>query len=84
VTDPSAPQAPPTCYRHPDRVTYVSCTRCNRPICPECMNSAAVGHQCEDCVRQGAKTVREPKTAFGGRQEKYTPVVTYTLIAINV
>ena len=48
------------------------------------MNSAAVGHQCEDCVRQGAKTVREPKATFGGRQAKYTPVVTYTLIAINV
>lgn len=81
---PSAPQAIPTCYRHPDRATYVRCTRCNRPICPECMRSAAVGHQCDDCVHQGAKSVRQPTTAFGARQGKSAPFVTYTLIAINV
>jgi membrane associated rhomboid family serine protease len=78
------PQAAPTCYRHPDRATYVRCTRCNRPICPECMRDAAVGHQCEECVREGAKTVRQPRTVFGGRDKKTTPVVTYALIAINV
>src|SRR4029078_3108519 len=85
VNYPAAPQAAPTCYRHPDRATYVSCTRCHRPICPECMHSAAVGHQCEECVREGAKTVRQPQTVFGGaQQKKATPVITYTLIAINV
>jgi membrane associated rhomboid family serine protease len=47
------------------------------------MRSAAVGHQCEECVREGAKTVREPRTVFGGRQKKTTPVITYTLIVIN-
>lgn len=73
------PQAP-TCYRHPDRQTYVQCTRCQRPICPECMNAAAVGHQCPDCVQAGAATVRQAKTRW-----VYPPtVVTYTLIAINV
>ncbi|HKH51027.1 MAG TPA: rhomboid family intramembrane serine protease [Mycobacterium sp.] len=81
---PSTPQATPTCYRHPDRATYVRCTRCNRPICPECMREAAVGHQCEECVREGAKTVRQPQTVFGGLQKPATPVVTYTLIAMNV
>ena len=48
------------------------------------MRDAAVGHQCEECVRAGAKTVRQPRTAFGGRQVQTTPVVTYTLIAINM
>jgi membrane associated rhomboid family serine protease len=48
------------------------------------MRSAAVGHQCDDCVRQGAKTVRQPKTAFGGREYGAKPVITYGLIAINV
>jgi membrane associated rhomboid family serine protease len=81
---PGAPQAAPTCYRHPDRATYVRCTRCNRYICPQCMNDAAVGHQCAECVGAGAKTVREPRTAFGGRQYGATPVVTYTLIVVNV
>ena len=48
------------------------------------MRIAAVGHQCEECVREGAKTVRQPHTAAGARQGKTTPVITYTLIAINV
>jgi membrane associated rhomboid family serine protease len=47
------------------------------------MRSAAVGHQCVDCVNEGARGVKQPKTAFGGRRPN-TPVVTYALIAINV
>jgi membrane associated rhomboid family serine protease len=84
VSYPGPPQTTPTCYRHPDRATYIRCTRCNRPICPECMHDAAVGHQCDDCVREGAKTVRQPKTTFGGREYGAKPVITYALIAINV
>jgi hypothetical protein len=48
------------------------------------MRDAAVGHQCVECVEAGAKTIREPRTQFGGRQPSATPVVTYSLIAINV
>jgi len=48
------------------------------------MRDAAVGHQYVDCVRAGARTVRQPTTRFGGRQRSATPVVTYALIAINV
>jgi membrane associated rhomboid family serine protease len=84
VSNPSTPQAAPTCYRHPDRATYVRCTRCNRSICPECMRDAAVGHQCTECVGEGANTVRQPRTVFGGREYGAKPVITYTLIAINV
>src|SRR3569833_781544 len=82
---PQAPQAPqvPTCYRHPGRETYVSCTRCERPICPDCMRDAAVGHQCPECVREGNRTVREACLVFGGRVAA-RPVVTYVLIAINI
>jgi membrane associated rhomboid family serine protease len=46
------------------------------------MRSAAVGHQCEDCVREGSKSVRPPQTQ--GARLGTTPVITYTLIAINV
>jgi membrane associated rhomboid family serine protease len=84
---PSAPEpstAAPTCYRHPGRPTYVRCTRCERPICSDCMRSAAVGHQCVECVRAGAQTVRQPRTQFGGLERSATPVLTYGLIAINV
>ena len=48
------------------------------------MRDAAVGHQCAECVGEGAKTVRQPRTAFGGRQYGAKPVVTYTLIVVNV
>lgn len=85
---PSAPGTPPqtpTCYRHPDRPTYVRCTRCNRFICPDCMHSAAVGHQCVDCVGAAARTVRPVRTQFGARpQRSAVPVVTYVLIGINL
>ncbi|OBJ52781.1 rhomboid family intramembrane serine protease [Mycobacterium sp. 1423905.2] len=48
------------------------------------MRSAAVGHQCVECVQAGSRTIRQPRTRFGGRQRSATPVVTYVLIAINV
>ncbi|HEX3548520.1 MAG TPA: rhomboid family intramembrane serine protease [Mycobacterium sp.] len=81
---PSTPAQTPTCYRHPDRATHVRCTRCNRYICPECMRDAAVGHQCAECVQAGARTVRPQQSHFGGQQRSNKPVVTYTLIALNV
>lgn len=74
----------PSCYRHPDRTTYVQCARCRRYICPECMRDAAVGHQCAECVSAGAKSVPQPRVRSGGRWGSNTPVVTFVLIAINV
>ncbi len=48
------------------------------------MRTAAVGQHCVECVRSGARSVRQPRTQFGGRERSGTPVVTYALIAINV
>jgi membrane associated rhomboid family serine protease len=48
------------------------------------MRDAAVGHQCVDCVSEGARTTRQPRTRFGGAQRGPAPVVTYVLIAVNV
>jgi membrane associated rhomboid family serine protease len=81
VTDPSAVEAPPTCYRHPARATYVSCQRCGRPICPQCQTQAAVGVHCPECVREG-------RAAGGGLARALRPrgsgFVTYTLMALIV
>ena len=73
----------PTCYRHPGRETYVSCVRCGRHACPDCMRSASVGQQCVDCVSAGAGSTRQARTVFGGRPAAGA-VVTWTLVAINV
>ena len=77
------PPQVPACYRHPGRETYVSCVRCGRYACPDCMRSAAVGQQCVDCVGQGARATRQVRTVFGGRPVAGA-VVTWTLVAINV
>jgi membrane associated rhomboid family serine protease len=72
-----------TCYRHPKVESHIRCTRCERYICPDCMREAAVGHQCVECVREGARSVRQARTAFGGRITT-APIVTYMLIGLNV
>ncbi|GGW20738.1 rhomboid family intramembrane serine protease [Streptomyces capoamus] len=79
----------PVCYRHPDRETGVRCTRCERPICPECMVSASVGFQCPDCVRGGSGTghapqVSRPRTLAGGTVTADPRLLTKVLIGINL
>ena len=74
----------PRCYRHPERETWVSCTRCERPICPECLRPAAVGFQCPECVAQGNATVRRPTTPYGGRISARAGVVSAVLGVLNV
>ena len=74
-------EAAPVCYRHTNREAHIRCQRCERPICPDCMKSAAVGFQCPECVREGQRSVRQgrPLTLGAG-----APVVTYALITINL
>ncbi|MET7450493.1 rhomboid family intramembrane serine protease [Streptomyces sp. NPDC005574] len=97
---PGSPQGPedhsaqpaqnaPGCYRHPDRATGIRCTRCDRPICPECMVSASVGFQCPDCVRGAsgtgpAPTAARPRTIAGGTVTADPRLVTKILLGINV
>ncbi|MGY0485536.1 rhomboid family intramembrane serine protease [Streptomyces sp. WG-D5] len=90
---PGSPQEPqdaqglPGCYRHPDRPTGISCTRCERPICPECMVSASVGFQCPECVRSGSGTghapdANRPRTLAGGTIVSDPRLVTKVLLGI--
>jgi membrane associated rhomboid family serine protease len=92
---PGSPQEPkdaeglPGCYRHPDRPTGISCTRCERPICPECMVSASVGFQCPECVRSGSGTghapsANQPRTMAGGTITSDPRLVTKVLLGLCV
>jgi membrane associated rhomboid family serine protease len=74
----------PRCYRHPQRETWVSCTRCERPICPECLRPAAVGFQCPQCVAAGNATVRRPTSPYGGRLAERPGLVSIVLGLLNV
>jgi membrane associated rhomboid family serine protease len=76
--------AAPRCFRHPDRETWVSCTRCERPICPDCLRPAAVGFQCPDCVAAGAASTRAPRTRYGGAVVGRVGLVTGVIAALNV
>ena len=65
-----------SCFRHPDTWAGVLCQRCNRPICTQCMITAAVGFQCPECVREASKRTRQWSTASPIR-------MTQALAAVN-
>ena len=53
---------PPTteyCYRHPAVATGIRCTRCERPICTDCMVQAPVGYHCPTCVSEARREFRK-------------------------
>jgi membrane associated rhomboid family serine protease len=66
-----------TCYRHPDRVTGLSCSECGRPICTECMTMAPVGIRCPE--HAGGQRVVDRSRVFD-----VVGPVTRTLIGINI
>jgi len=68
-----------TCYRHPDRETKVSCSNCERPICPDCMTSTPVGMRCPECARQRTR-VHNPT----GAATRSDAPATYAIIGLCV
>jgi membrane associated rhomboid family serine protease len=77
----------PTCYRHPDRETGLSCSECGRPICTECMTMAPVGIRCPDHAGGAAKRkLPGPRPVVRAQQRMGATLapVTKTLIGINV
>jgi membrane associated rhomboid family serine protease len=74
----------PTCYRHPDRETGLSCSECGRPICTDCATFAPVGLRCPE---HSGKPVGVARVAAPVRRLAIDPsaaVVTKTLIGLNV
>jgi membrane associated rhomboid family serine protease len=79
------------CYRHPDRQSFIICQRCGRTVCSECQTQAAVGVHCPECVREAREsaprtTGRATRTRIkrSMRSSSGVPVVTYSLIALNI
>src|SRR5947208_11997501 len=73
-----------TCYRHPDRVTGLSCSECGRPICTECMTMAPVGIRCPE---HSGKPQGVQRVTHGVRRASFEGVgarVTRALIGLNV
>lgn len=70
------------CYRHPGRETNLSCVRCERPICPDCLRPAAVGYQCPECAT--TSKARAPTLPYGGRIAEHVGLVTLVIGALNV
>ncbi|KAF2778900.1 MULTISPECIES: rhomboid family intramembrane serine protease [Streptomyces] len=88
---PPEAQSLPGCYRHPDRETGIRCTRCERPICTDCMVNASVGFHCPDCAAGRtpgatgpAPAASRPRTLAGGTIAADPHLVTKILIGINV
>ncbi|MFF7854551.1 rhomboid family intramembrane serine protease [Streptomyces sp. NPDC007904] len=86
---PQDARSVPVCYRHQDRETGIRCTRCERPICPECMVNASVGFQCPECVRSGSGTghapaASVPRTLAGGTVAADPRLLTKILLGINL
>lgn len=76
-------QTVPTCYRHPDRITGLSCTSCGKPICVECSHDASVGQKCQECAApQGRARVVNARQSFG-RPSFRTAPVSFTIIGIT-
>ena len=78
------------CYRHPDRQSFIICQRCGRTVCSECQTQAAVGVHCPECVREArqsaprVKPVAVTRIRSSMRSTSGVPVVTYSLIGINL
>jgi membrane associated rhomboid family serine protease len=82
---PADQPGPEVCYRHPDVMTGVHCTRCGRPICPDCMNPAPVGHHCPTCVAEARREFRKgPGRRVAVTNARATSLTTLTLAAIGV
>lgn len=87
VSEP-APERSNSCYRHPDRQSFVLCQRCGRTICGECQTPAPVGVICPECMREQRASAPRTRPAILTRARsaagRGAPVVTYSLIGITL
>ena len=68
----------PACYRHADRLTRLSCGRCGKPLCPECVRHGPVGVRCRECLMP----VRKEYAEFAAPQRTGLALAAGALLAI--
>ena len=51
---------PVPCAEHPDTETRLRCSRCGKPICPQCGVRTPVGMRCPDCAGTRATVKANP------------------------
>ena len=74
----------PVCYRHPNRITGLSCSRCGKPICVECSNDNAVGQLCPECAApSGRHRVVQGRQIYGKPTFQTAPV-SFAIMAVTV
>lgn len=78
---PAEPRTAPACYRHPDRATLLTCSRCGRPICAACSTDASVGQRCPECLREEGTQKVIPT---GPRRRSTAPPATRLFLAAAV
>jgi membrane associated rhomboid family serine protease len=71
----------PHCYRHPDRETGRSCTRCGKPACSDCLIPASVGSHCLDCTKAARPDVKTRARYWNAKQNI---LVTYVIMGLNL
>ncbi len=74
----------PVCYRHKDRITGLSCSRCDKPICVECSNDASVGQLCPECATPSGRHQVVRGRQIYGRPSFQTAPVTFSIMAVTV
>ncbi len=74
----------PVCYRHPDRITGLSCSRCGKPICVECSHDSAVGQLCPECAAPSGRHQVVQGRQIYGKPSFQTAPVTFSIMAVTV
>jgi len=69
----------PTCYRHTDRSTYLSCSDCGKPICADCSIDSPVGQKCPDCANQRGKAKIITGSQLRARSTSLPPVTMFLM-----
>ena len=78
------PEQQPTCYRHKNLETRVSCSNCGNPICTDCMIFGPVGIRCPDCSgkQAGKPTLRKQKPSL--TRITSSDIVTRSIVSLVV